>query len=297
MRRTRGDACRTRDMWAFVRATAACRVPRPMRPDGRKPDELRPITITPDFNRYAEGSVLIAFGETQVICTASVEEKVPPFLEGQGKGWVTAEYAMLPRATHTRSGRAGGGRGQEIQRLIGRALRAGDRHARARPAADHHRLRRHPGRRRHAHGGDHRRLGGAGAGGPAAAAGRQDQPKDPIRQAVAAISAGIIDGEARLDLPYVEDSQAEVDCNFVMTERRPLRRDPGDRREGAVLGRAVRRAGRAGDAGDARRCSRASARRCERAPSREGRSSPPATAASCASSCPLLARAARAWSS
>src|SRR6185369_15309303 len=90
-----------------------------MRSDGRKPDELRPVDITPDFNRYAEGSVLIAFGETQVICTASVEEKVPSFLEGQGKGWVTAEYAMLPRATHTRSGRA-----HEIQRLIGRSLRA-----------------------------------------------------------------------------------------------------------------------------------------------------------------------------
>src|SRR5438477_9033575 len=95
-----------------------------MRPDGRKPDELRPILITPDCNRYAEGSALVAFGETQVICTASVEEKVPPFLEGKGKGWVTAEYAMLPRSTHTRSGRAAGGRGQEIQRLIGRALRA-----------------------------------------------------------------------------------------------------------------------------------------------------------------------------
>src|SRR3954468_6974154 len=95
-----------------------------MRPDGRKPDELRPITITPDFNRYAEGSVLIAFGETRVICTASVEEKIPPFLEGQGRGWITAEYAMLPRSTHTRSGRNPGGRGQEIQRLIGRSLRA-----------------------------------------------------------------------------------------------------------------------------------------------------------------------------
>jgi ribonuclease PH len=95
-----------------------------MRPDGRKPDELRPILITPDCNRYAEGSALVAFGETQVICTASVEEKVPPFLEGKNKGWVTAEYAMLPRSTHTRSGRAGGGRGQEIQRLIGRSLRA-----------------------------------------------------------------------------------------------------------------------------------------------------------------------------
>src|SRR3954465_3017768 len=95
-----------------------------MRPDGRRPDELRKIQITPDFNRYAEGSVLVEFGETRVICTASVEGKVPAFLEGKQKGWVTAEYAMLPRATHTRSGHNPGGRGQEIQRLIGRALRA-----------------------------------------------------------------------------------------------------------------------------------------------------------------------------
>src|SRR4051812_24122016 len=95
-----------------------------MRSDGRTPDELRAVTITPDFNKYAEGSALISFGETRVICTASVEEKVPPFLEGQGRGWVTAEYAMLPRSTHTRSGRNPGGRGQEIQRLIGRSLRA-----------------------------------------------------------------------------------------------------------------------------------------------------------------------------
>src|SRR5882724_7384840 len=116
-------------MWASVGRHPPCRVAAPTmskttRPDGRQPDELRPITITPDVNRYAEGSVLIAFGETHVICTASVEEKLPPWLEGKAKGWVTAEYAMLPRATHTRSGRNPGGRGQEIQRLIGRALRA-----------------------------------------------------------------------------------------------------------------------------------------------------------------------------
>src|SRR4029077_14106633 len=119
-------------MWASVGAVAQCRFPTPelrhgsqmMRVDGRSASELRPVNITPDFNRYAEGSVLIAFGETRVICTASVEEKVPNFLEGQGKGWVTAEYGMLPRSTHTRSGRNTGGRGQEIQRLIGRALRA-----------------------------------------------------------------------------------------------------------------------------------------------------------------------------
>src|SRR3954466_3015663 len=94
-----------------------------MRIDGRSADELRVVDITPDFNKYAEGSVLIACGETRLICTASVEEKVPSFLEGQGKGWVTAEYGMLPRSTHTRSGRNTGGRGQEIQRQIGRAWR------------------------------------------------------------------------------------------------------------------------------------------------------------------------------
>jgi ribonuclease PH len=188
-----------------------------MRPDGRKPDELRPITITPDFNRYAEGSVLIAFGQTQVICTASVEEKVPPFLEGQGRGWVTAEYGMLPRSTHTRSGRNTGGRGQEIQRLIGRSLRA---------ALDLRAL----GPRQitvdcdviQADGGTRTTAITGGWVALALAARRLQRAgkigKDPIRQAVAAVSAGVIDGEARVDLPYAEDSAAEVDCNFVMTE-------------------------------------------------------------------------------
>src|SRR6476646_5078368 len=189
-----------------------------MRPDGRKPDELRSILITPDCNRYAEGSALVAFGETQVICTASVEEKVPPFLEGKGKGWVTAEYAMLPRSTHTRSGRAAGGRGQEIQRLIGRSLRA---------AVDMRAL----GPRQitvdcdviQADGGTRTAAITGGFVALALAvrrlqkAGKIAQGKEPLRLPVAAISAGIIDGEARVDLPYVEDSQAEVDCNFVMT--------------------------------------------------------------------------------
>jgi ribonuclease PH len=191
-----------------------------MRPDGRRTDELRPITITPDFNRYAEGSVLIAFGETQVICTASVEEKVPGFLEGQGKGWVTAEYAMLPRATHTRSGRAGGGRGQEIQRLIGRSLRAaidGKALGPRQITIDCDVIQADGGTRTAAITGGYvalalavRRLQKAGK----IVAG---QGRDPLRLPVAAISAGIIDGEPRVDLPYVEDSQAEVDCNFVMT--------------------------------------------------------------------------------
>jgi len=170
-----------------------------MRPDGRRTDELRPVTITPDFN-----------------CTASVEEKIPGFLEGQGKGWVTAEYAMLPRATHTRSGRAGGGRGQEIQRLIGRALRAAIDPRALGPrqiTIDCDVIQADGGTRTAAITGGYvalalalRRLQKAGK-----------ISKEPIRQPVAAISAGIIDGEARIDLPYVEDSQAEVDCNFVMT--------------------------------------------------------------------------------
>ena len=188
-----------------------------MRPDGRKPDELRPILITPDFNRYAEGSALVAFGETHVICTASVEEKVPPFLEGKGRWWVTAEYAMLPRSTHTRSGRAAGGRGQEIQRLIGRSLRA---------AIDTRAL----GPRQitvdcdviQADGGTRTAAITGGWVALALAVRRLAQAgkiaADPLRLAVAAISTGIVDGEARVDLPYAEDSQAEVDCNFVMTD-------------------------------------------------------------------------------
>jgi ribonuclease PH len=190
-----------------------------MRPDGRKPDELRAITITPDFNRYAEGSVLIAFGETQVICTASVEEKVPPFLEGKGKGWVTAEYAMLPRATHTRSGRSPGGRGQEIQRLIGRSLRAAVDTKALGPrqiTIDCDVIQADGGTRTAAITGGYVAL--ALAVRRLRKAGKLPGAKEPLKQAIAAISAGIIDGEARVDLPYVEDSQADVDCNFVMTE-------------------------------------------------------------------------------
>jgi ribonuclease PH len=188
-----------------------------MRPDGRSPDELRKIQITPDFNRYAEGSVLIEFGETKVICTASLEGRVPAFLEGQGKGWVTAEYAMLPRSTHTRSNRNPGGRGQEIQRLIGRALRTavhlpslGQRQI----TVDCDVIQADGGTRTAAITGGWvalalaiRRL-----------ATREKLTGNPLRLAVAAVSTGIVKGEARLDLAYTEDSAADVDFNFVLTD-------------------------------------------------------------------------------
>jgi len=188
-----------------------------MRPDGRRPDELRNVLITPDFNRYAEGSVLVEFGETKVICTATLESKVPSFLEGQHRGWVTAEYAMLPRSTHTRSGRNPGGRGQEIQRLIGRALRTsvkmgalGSRQI----TVDCDVIQADGGTRTAAITGGWvamalaiRRL-----------AAREKLSSDPLRLTVAAVSTGIVGGEARLDLAYQEDSAAEVDFNFVITD-------------------------------------------------------------------------------
>ena len=160
--------------------------------------------------------MLIECGSTRLICTASVEEKVPPFLEGQGKGWITAEYGMLPRSTHTRSNRNTGGRGQEIQRLIGRALRA---------AVDQRAL----GPRQitvdcdviQADGGTRTAAVTGGWVALALAARKLERTgkiaKNPIRLMIAAISAGIVGGEARLDLPYAEDSAAEVDFNFVMT--------------------------------------------------------------------------------
>jgi ribonuclease PH len=190
---------------------------REMRPDRRRPDELRRVRITPDVNRYAEGSVMIEFGETRVLCTASVENRLPPFLEGKNQGWVTAEYAMLPRATHTRSGRNPGGRGQEIQRLIGRALRA---------AVDLKKL----GPRQitldcdviQADGGT-RTASVTGAWVALALALRRTGKDEAtalqaLRLAVAAVSTGIVRGEPRLDLAYEEDSAADVDFNFVLTD-------------------------------------------------------------------------------
>jgi len=191
------------------------------RPDGRRPDELRPLTITPDWLKDPEGSALIRAGDTWVICTASVEEKVPPFLKDSGRGWVTAEYAMLPRATNTRGGRQPGGRGKEIERLIGRALRA---------SIDLARL----GQRTitidcdvlQADGGTRTAAITGGFVALALACRRLVAKKllsaSPLLHEVAAVSVGVIDGEARLDLPYVEDVAAEVDMNIVMTADKKL---------------------------------------------------------------------------
>ncbi len=187
------------------------------RPDGRRPDQLRPITLTRDFLQHPEGSVLIEFGVTKVICTASVEDKVPPFLKNQGQGWVTAEYAMLPRSTNTRTpreSRGPSGRSQEIQRLVGRALRAvidrsklGERTV----WVDCDVIQADGGTRTAAITGAFVAVADAIARIPAV------QPVAAIRDCVAAVSVGVVRGQPVLDLCYAEDSTAEVDMNVVMT--------------------------------------------------------------------------------
>ena len=191
------------------------------RPDGRRPDELRPLTITPDWLKDPEGSALIRAGDTWVICTASVEEKVPPFLKDKGKGWVTAEYAMLPRATNTRGGRQPGGRGKEIERLIGRALRASidlSKLGARTITIDCDVLQADGGTRTAAITGGYVALALA----VRRLIGKKRLAASPLLHEVAAVSVGIVDGEARLDLPYLEDSTAEVDMNIVMTADRRL---------------------------------------------------------------------------
>jgi ribonuclease PH len=190
-----------------------------MRLDGRRLDQLREMKITPNFTAYAEGAVLIESGQTRVICTASVEPGVPSFLKGTGKGWVTAEYGMLPRSTHTRMRRdkaASSGRTQEIQRLIGRSLRA---------ITNMHAL----GERQivvdcdviQADGGT--RTASITGGFVALALSLRGLVEQkvlsqiPLHDYVAAVSCGIVEGEGRLDLNYIEDSSAEVDMNFVLT--------------------------------------------------------------------------------
>lgn len=192
-----------------------------MRNDGREPGKLRNITITRNFIKHAEGSVLIEFGDTKVICTASVEESVPPFLRGKGTGWVTAEYSMLPRATHTRSAREAtkgklGGRTHEIQRLIGRSLRAvtdlaalGERSI----LIDCDVIQADGGTRTAS-------ITGAWVALTDAVAGLVSSGKlaaSPVKEAVAAVSVAIVKGEVLLDVDYSEDSTAEVDMNFVVT--------------------------------------------------------------------------------
>lgn len=191
------------------------------RGDGRQPNNLRPISFQRGFTRYAEGSVLVSFGETRVLCTATVEEGVPPFMRGQGRGWVTAEYAMLPRATHSRSAREAtrgkiGGRTHEIQRLIGRSLRAVvklDQLGERTILLDCDVLQADGGTRTAA-------ITGAYVALADAVAGLLRQGKlasSPIKEGVSAVSVGIVQGRPVLDLDYAEDSQAAVDMNFVVT--------------------------------------------------------------------------------
>jgi ribonuclease PH len=191
-----------------------------MRPSGRAADALRPVSLETGVSRHAEGSCLVRYGHTHVLCTASVEERVPPFLRNSGKGWVTAEYGMLPRSTNTRTQREAArgkqsGRTQEIQRLIGRSLRAvteltglGERQV----VIDCDVLQADGGTRTAAITGawvalQHALSKVVAAGG---------LPRLPLREPVAAVSCGLVKGEAVLDLDYVEDSAAEADANFVI---------------------------------------------------------------------------------
>jgi ribonuclease PH len=193
-----------------------------MRPSGRRRDELRLVRLTPHFTRHAEGSVLAEFGDTRVLCTASVESKVPPFLKGKSQGWVTAEYGMLPRATHSRTPReaargAQSGRTLEIQRLIGRSLRAVvDRDALGENTItiDCDVLQADGGTRTAAITGGYVALALAAA--KLVSAGKI--PRNPIHGQVAAVSVGIFRGNSVLDLDYAEDSEAETDMNVVMNE-------------------------------------------------------------------------------
>jgi len=187
-----------------------------MRDDGRKADQLRPVDITLGFQAFAEGSALITWGMTRVICAASVEESVPRWREESGSGWVTAEYAMLPRSTNTRKSRGQGGREREIQRLIGRSLRAAVNMKALGPrtiTVDCDVLQADGGTRVASITGGYVALVLALQG-----LVRQGVlPELPLAWPVAAVSVGVVDGVAVLDLPYPEDNRAEVDMNMVMT--------------------------------------------------------------------------------
>ena len=193
-----------------------------MRPSGRAADQLREVIIARGYTRHAEGSVLVEFGDTRVLCNATVEDRVPPWMKGRGRGWVTAEYGMLPRSTGQRSPREAargrqGGRTLEIQRLIGRSLRAvvdmealGERTI----LVDCDVIQADGGTRTAAITGGYVALVDA----VSAMRGRMRPRRDPIHGAVAAVSVGICKGEAVLDLDYAEDSEAETDMNVVMND-------------------------------------------------------------------------------
>ncbi|AXW86553.1 ribonuclease PH [Lonsdalea britannica] len=193
-----------------------------MRPTGRSAQQIRPLTLTRHYTKHAEGSVLVEFGDTKVLCNATVEEGVPRFLKGQGKGWVTAEYGMLPRSTHTRNAREAargkqGGRTLEIQRLIARSLRAAldlKTLGEFTITLDCDVLQADGGTRTASITGACVAL--ADALNAMIANGKLK--KNPLKGMVAAVSVGIVNGEALCDLEYVEDSSAETDMNVVMTE-------------------------------------------------------------------------------
>ena len=191
-----------------------------MRPNSRTAAQMRPLEIVKNVNIYAEGSCLIKVGNTHVLCTASVDEKVPAWLQGQGRGWITAEYSLLPRATHTRVARETkgvGGRTHEIQRLIGRSLRAAVDLTQMPDICiqiDCDVLQADGGTRTAS-------ISGAFVALYMALDNLVQQgrlPRNPVREYVAAVSCGIYDGEPVLDLDYTEDSHAEADTNFVLTE-------------------------------------------------------------------------------
>ena len=194
-----------------------------MRPSGRQSDQLRPVTLTRHFTRHAEGSVLVCFGDTQVLCTASVLPKVPPHKKGSGEGWVTAEYGMLPRSTHTRSDREAArgkqtGRTQEIQRLIGRAMRSVFDLAALGEYTIHldcDVLQADGGTRTASITGAF--VAAHDAISAMRAKGQLPDGAQPIRDFVAAVSVGVVDGVPVLDLDYPEDSACDTDMNVVMT--------------------------------------------------------------------------------
>ena len=214
-----------------------------MRPSGRAPDQLRDIRITRRYTRHAEGSVLIEFGDTRVLCTATVDERVPPFLKGKSQGWITAEYGMLPRSTHERMQREAargkqGGRTLEIQRLIGRALRS---------AVDLTRL----GERSitldcdvlQADGGTRTAsiTGGCVALADALAALQQKNliAQNPMRGLVASVSVGVCGGVPVLDLDYAEDSTADIDMNIVMNDALDFIEIQGTAERGSFTGQQM----------------------------------------------------------